>query len=106
MEPSVKNKDKGITVRFSSVGRNHVLYARSAGFEKLAAIFALTDMVENAKFTNFKNPDPRDSLQVLGFMNFKCAVAVNGRQLHFRVVVRVATSGNFFYDLSVKVIKK
>ncbi len=103
---SVVNKDKGITVEFSSVGRNHVLYARNAGFEKLIAIFKLPEIVANAKFTNFKNPDQRDPAQVVGFMNFKCTVKINGKAQYFRVVVRLSKAGKFFYDHSVRINKK
>jgi hypothetical protein len=101
----VINMDKGITALFSSVGRNHVLYARNAGFEKLIAIFKLPEIVQNAKFTNFKNPDARDAKNVIGFMNFKCPVKINGVMQYFRVVVRISTDGKFFYDHSVKVKK-
>lgn len=101
----VTNIDKGITVLFSSVGRNHVLYARNAGFEKLIAIYKLPEIVKNAKFTNFKNPDARDAKNIIGFMNFKCPVKINGVMQYFRIVVRISTDGKFFYDHSVRVKK-
>lgn len=102
---SVVNKDKGITVTFSSVGRNHVLYARSAGFEKLVAVFKLPEILAAATFLNFKNADENDHHTVVGYMNFKCPVKINEKLQHFRVVVRISKDGKFFYDHSVRVKK-
>ena len=102
---SVVNKDKGITIAFSSVGRNHVLYARNAGFEKLVAIFKLPEILTIATFLNFKNADDNDHHTVVGYMNFKCPVKINGKLQHFRVVVRISKDGKFFYDHSVWVKK-
>lgn len=102
---SVVNKDKGITVAFSSVGRNHVLYARSAGFEKLVAVFKLPEILAAATFLNFKNADENDHHTVVGYMNFKCPVKINEKLQHFRVVVRISKDGKFFYDHSVRVKK-
>ena len=102
---SVVNKDKGITVTFSSVGRNHVLYARNAGFEKLVAIFKLPEIVSTATFLNFKNADENDHHSVVGYMNFKSMVSINGKAFQFRMVVRISTNGKFYYDHSVWVKK-
>ncbi len=101
----VVNKDKGVTVGFSSVGRKHVLYARNVGFEKLIAIFKLPEIISAAKFLNFKNADSDDHHTVVGYMNFKCPVKINGKLQHFRVAVRISKDGKFFYDHSVRVKK-
>ena len=102
---TVINRDKGITVIFSNVGRNHVLYARKVGFEKLVAVFQLSEMVVNAVFTNFKGPDDDDFSNIIGYMNFKAKVNINGVTQAFRIVVRISKEGKFFYDHSVKVKK-
>ena len=102
---TVVNRDKGITVIFSNVGRNHVLYARRPGFEKLVAIFKLSELVANAVFTNFKGPDKDDFSNIIGYMNFKSKANINGTTQVFRIVVRISKEGKFFYDHSVRVKK-
>ena len=102
---TVKNKDKGISIILSSVGRNHVLYARAAGFEKLIAIKKLHEMVREAEYCNFKEPDADDGKDILGYMNFKVNVCINGETLLFRIVVRLTKNGKFFYDHSVRIEK-
>ncbi|MDR0814146.1 MAG: hypothetical protein LBN37_00175 [Bacteroidales bacterium] len=103
---TVVNQDKGISVIFSRGGRDHVLYGRGIGFEKLIAITKLDDMVRNAKFCNFKNPDDDDDVKkIVGYMNFKVPVDINGQICHFRIVVRITMEGKFFYDHSVKIKK-
>lgn len=102
---TVKNKDKGISIVLSSVGRNHILYARAVGFEKLIAIKKLPAMIRDAEYTNFKEPDADDSKDILGYMNFKVNVCINGETHHFRIVVRLTRNGKFFYDHSVRIEK-
>ena len=102
---TVKNKQKGISILFSSVGRNHILYARAVGFEKLIAITKLAEMVREAEYCNFKEADENDSRDILGYMNFKVSVCINDEICHFRIVVRLTKNGKFFYDHSVKIRK-
>ena len=102
---TVKNKDKGISIVFSSVGRNHVLYARAAGFEKLIVIKKLPDMVREAEYCNFKEPDGNESKDILGYMNFKVNISINDEIFLFRIVVRLTKNGKFFYDHSVRIEK-
>jgi len=102
---SVINKEKGITVTFSNVGRNHVLYAGAAGFEKLIAVYKLAEMVRNAKFCNFQAPDEDAPQGILGYMNFKVSVIINGVVQHFRIAIRITKNGKFFYNHSVWVKK-
>jgi hypothetical protein len=102
---TVKNEHKGISIIFSSTGRNHVLYARAVGFEKLIAIKKLAEMVREAVYCNFKEADQNDSKDILGYMNFKVDVCINQEVCHFRIVVRLTKNGKFFYDHSVKIKK-
>ncbi|MDR0728599.1 MAG: hypothetical protein LBF19_00520 [Prevotellaceae bacterium] len=101
---TIVNRQKGISVIFSSTGRQHVLYARKVAFEKLIAITKLDEMVEYALFTNFKNPDPDDDPQnIIGYMNFMVPVSINNALHRFRLVVRITKDGKFYYDHAVKI---
>ena len=102
---TVKNKDKGINVILSRVGRDHVLYARAAGFEKLIAFKKLDEMIREAEYCDFQEPDADDGKHILGYMNFKVNVCINGDVLLFHIVVRLTKDGKFFYDHSVRIEK-
>ncbi len=102
---SVKNKQKGITIKFSAKGLSHVLYARRAGYTKYKAITVLDEMLKYAEFLNFKSSDIDDPVIVLGYLNFKSKVIVENKMQYFKLVVRLTNTGNFFYDHSVKVKK-
>ncbi len=102
---SVKNKQKGITVAFNMRGVNHLLYARNAGYVKLKDVFILKELIQNAVFCNFKNPDANDSPDIIGYLNFKSKAKIEGSMQTFRVVIRLTSRGRFFYDHSVRVKK-
>jgi hypothetical protein len=97
------NKHKGISVKFTRKGIEHVLYARGRGKEKLQAATVLNKMIQNAEYTNFKDPDENDAKIVLGYLNFKVKVDIDNKIHLFRVVVRLTKHGKFFYDHAVKI---
>ena len=102
---TVKNKHKGITVLFNAPGLKHLLFARNVGYVKLKAVFILRDLVKNAIFCNFKNPDINDNPGITGYLNFKSKAKIEGNIYAFRIVVRLTNQGKFYYDHSVKVKK-
>jgi len=99
------NKHKGISVKFSRKGIDHVIYGRTRGNEKLKAVVVLDKMIQNAVYSNFGEPDKTDPPGVLGFLNFKVKVNVENKEHFFRVVVRITKDGKFFYDHAVKIVK-
>ncbi len=102
---TIRNKNKEIDIKFSSVGIKHLLHARKSGYIKLKAVTVLDEMIENAIFLNFKNPDSNDTTGIIGYMNFEVFVSIEGQNHYFKVVTRLTKDGNFYYDHSVKVIK-
>lgn len=78
----VINKHKGITISLRKSGVRHVIYARNAGYIKLKAILVIDEIIKNAIFMNFKNPDIEESVDIIGYMNFKSKIQIEGRY-HF-----------------------
>jgi len=103
---TVKNKHKGISVRFTRKGIEHVVYARKGGKEKYKAVTVLQEMMRNAEYTNFKEKENKDVKAVLGYLNFKVKVNIDKKIHSFRLVVRLTVHGNFFYDHAVKIKSK
>ena len=102
---TVKNIQKGITIKFSRKGFDHLIHARNVGYVKIKAIVVLKQMVENATYLNFKDRDSDDSKEILGYFNFSCKAIVEGKNQNFRIVIRLTKDGKFYYDHSVKVSK-
>lgn len=102
---SVKNKHKAVTVSFNMRGINHLIYSRNPGYIKLKAVFVLRELVQNAVFCNFKNPDKNDSPDILGYLNFKSKAKIEGKIHTFRIVVRLTVKGKFYYDHAIRVKK-
>lgn len=103
---SVVNKQKLITVDFPADSVKHVIYARKPGYTKLKAVFIIKEMIKNAEYLNFKEPDEDDGQNILGYFNFKAKAKIEGNVHWFRIVIRLTNNGKFYYDHSVKVIKK
>lgn len=102
---TVKNTHKGISIKMSMSGLKHLFNARRSGFVKIKAVMALDEMLKYAEYSNFKEPDANDTLDILGYFNFKCKVKVEENVQNFRIVVRLTKDGKFYYDHSVKVRK-
>lgn len=102
---SVINQDKQITVYLGRDGLKHVLFARNVGYIKLKALVVISDMIREAVYCNFKGPDNNDSTKIIGYLNFKSQVIIEGSGYWFRIVVRLTNEGKFYYDHAVRVKK-
>ena len=103
---TVKNIHKGITVEIRKAGLRHLIHARNAGYVKLKAVIVLKEMIKNAEYSNFNEPDDNDGLDVLGYFNLKCKAKIEEKQHTFRIVIRLTKDGKFYYDHSVRVYNK
>lgn len=104
-DTQVKNLHKGITIDMRKAGLRHVIHARNPGYVKMKAVMVVKEMLRNAVYCNFGEPDANDAANVMGYFNFKCKVNVEGKDHVFRIVVRLTTDGKFYYDHAVKVVK-
>ena len=102
---TVVNIHKGITVQFNEAGIRHLIYARNIGFIKVKAVWLLKEMVRDATYCNFKEPDKEDSPGIIGYFNFKIKAVIENESHFFKVTVRLTKEGKFYYDHSVKVKK-
>ncbi len=102
---NVINEDKGITVTLGREGLHHTIYARNAGYIKLKALLIINEMIESAVYCNFKDADSDDPKDIIGYMNFKSKVIIEGLNHVFRISVRLSKEGKFFYDHAVRVKK-
>ena len=100
----VVNKAKGISIKFGRKGLDHVIHARSAGYVKIKAVIVISQMVQHAEYSNYKD-NTKGDINVIGFIHLKSKVKVENKIQVFRIIVRITKDGKFYYDHAVKVKK-
>ena len=96
---TVKNLDLGITIGFIGEGKKKTAYGAAMYQKKAAAIMILDQLLIHAKFTNWGNRKETDKPEVLGYLNFKVKLKIDGKLIHFAINVEVRNNGKFHYSL-------
>ena len=98
---TITNKDVGIKIRFTSDGLGKISEARRIGRINAAAVQILMSMLENAEYSNMGQRKPTDKENVLGYLNFKAKVKIDGKVCHFRMAVKLKTDMKAYYNHTV-----
>ena len=94
---SVINKHLGITISFTSIGKGKIAYGNKTLYaQKVAVVQCLPELLRVAKYNNFGIRKPDDKTNVVGFMNFKAKVRINGMLENVRLSVMLRTDGKFW----------
>ncbi len=75
---SVVNKDLGMTIHFTSIGRCELAYGRALHAKKVAVIKCLEKLPEVAEYNNFGERKESGKQNIIGFLNFKAKVEIDG----------------------------
>lgn len=102
----VTNLHKNIVVCFSRVGSNKLAFGGSVYPKKACLVTVLSEIVKYGEFVNFGKPKDTDKENVLGFLNFKCKVLIDGIQENIRFNVQLRNDGKFYYNHEVNIYKK
>ncbi|MDR0927335.1 MAG: hypothetical protein LBO69_06165 [Ignavibacteria bacterium] len=103
---SVVNKDKGITIHFTSIGRKKIAYGEAMYATKAAIITCLKELLEVAEYNNFGLRKTKDKSNILGYLNFKAKVMIDGQLKHVRIAVVMTKDYKFYYNHEVNIIKE
>jgi hypothetical protein len=101
----IVNQDLGITVEFEMEGARKTSYGSAAYSKKACLITVLGKLIRYAEFTNWGNPKTTDPSYVIGFLNFKAKVKIDGKLEHVHLVIRARNTGKFHYVMEVNIIK-
>ena len=101
-DKQVRNENKNIVIFLPKSGLKHITNSTNTGYIRLKAITIMDKMIQYAEYTNFKEPDEDDGKNILGYLHFKSKVNIEAKTYTFRIVVRLITTGKFYYDHSVK----
>lgn len=102
----VKNTETGFEIIFASSGIRKVTRGSALYYKKGAALIVLRDLIKTAKFSNFGIRKPKDEPSLIGYLNFKSKAKIDGKIEHFHIVVKLNSSGKFFYTHEINRIKK
>jgi hypothetical protein len=98
---SVKNKDTGITIKFSTLGIKHLLNYKIQLEKQLLLVYKLIEVAENAKFGNFGKKKDNEKSEVIGYLNFN----YKSKNENYRMVIKLTKDGKFYYHHVIKTKK-
>ncbi|MDR0438061.1 MAG: hypothetical protein LBH22_07165 [Bacteroidales bacterium] len=102
---SIINEHLGITISFTSIGKGKIAYGSKTLYaKKVAVVQCLPELLSVAKYNNFGVRKPDDKTNIVGFLNFKGKVKINGMIENVRLSVMLRTDGKFFYNHEVNII--
>ena len=102
----VVNKDIGIAVEFERAGSKKTSYGGSLYPKKACLVEVLDQLIRYAKYSKWGERKATDPDYVIGFLNFKVKVRINGVLEYVHLVIRVRNTGKFHYSLEVKAWEK
>jgi hypothetical protein len=101
----VVNKDINIPIQFTKIGQSKIAYGEAIYRKKVAILQCLPEIIRNAKYNNYGNRKPQDAKKIIGYLNFKAKVLIDGKVENIRIAVRFQSNGKFYYNHEVNIIK-
>jgi hypothetical protein len=99
----VINQHLGIAVEFDRIGLKKASYGGSMYPKKACLVEVLDKLIRYAAYSNWGERKSSDNPHVIGYLNFKVAVRIDGKLEHIHLVVRVSNKGKFHYSMEVNV---
>jgi hypothetical protein len=97
----VINKHLGITVGFERKGAEKTSFGGYMYPKKACLVEILDKLIRHAEYSNWGDRKPQDLPTILGYLNFKVKVRIDGKIEQIHLVIRVNTSGKFHYSMDV-----
>jgi hypothetical protein len=101
-----KNQQLGLKIYFTKMGKKEIAYGRAVHIKKTAILQCLPQLVEVAEYNNFGIRKPSDMSSIIGYLNFKAKVKIDGKIENIRLSVVFRKDGKVYYNHEVNIIKK
>lgn len=101
----VINRHLKMPIRFNAVGGAELAYGGSLSPKKAALVQCLPEMLEHAEYNNWGQRDADDAPSVIGYMNFKAKVIINGQEENVRITAQFKEGGKLYYNHEVNTIR-
>ena len=92
-------------VVFTSEGGRKIAYGEAMYSAKAAVIEHLDTLIKNSTYNNWGDRKPSDSEEILGYLNFKSKITIDGKKRHVRIAISVDKDRNLkfkSYDVGKK----
>ena len=97
----VRNNDTQINIAITVSSARKTAYGEAIYLKKAALALIIKDVLKYAKYNNFGKRKDSDSNDVLGYLNFKCKVKIDGKTECARIAVRFMRGGKFYYNVEI-----
>ncbi|MDR1406334.1 MAG: hypothetical protein LBI89_03935 [Prevotellaceae bacterium] len=97
----VINKDIGITVEFERAGNKKTSYGGYLYPKKACLVAILDKLIRYAEYSNWGERKEKDESFVIGYLNFKVKVRIDGIVEYVHLVIRVRNTGKFQYSIDL-----
>ena len=101
---SVVNLATNITINFTSDGKGKIGSNKVMHPPKIAVVQKLQQILEVAEFNNFGQRKENDKQSILGYLNFKAKVKIDGKIENLRIAVVMKTDGKVYYNHEINKI--
>jgi len=99
----VINQHLGIAVGFDRIGLKKTSFGGSMYPKKACLVEVLDKLIRYAAYSNWGERKDSDNPHVIGYLNFKSAVRIDGKLEHVHLVIRVNNNGKFHYSMEVNI---
>ena len=100
----IVNKDKQITVEFIGDGARKIAYGGNIYAKKVAILEHLPEIIKAMLYNNFGKAKKSDKTTVLGYLNFKIKVKIDGKNENLRIAIQLRNNGKFYYNHEVNMV--
>ena len=97
----VINQHLGITIEFERKGAEKTSFGGYVYPKKACLVTILDKLIRYSTYNNWGDRKPQDIPTILGYLNFKVKVRIDGIIEDVHLVIRVNTCGKFHYSLDV-----
>jgi len=97
----VKNIDLGIPVKFMPFAGRKTAHGEAIYSKKVAVIPVLPELIKHATYNNYGQRKSTDVARIVGYLNFKTFVFIDGKKECLRIAVQFCKDGSFYYSIEV-----
>ena len=101
----VINQHLKIPIHFTSLGKGKLAFGSGRYVKRSVLVRCLEKLVAVAEFNNFGGRKITDKSSVLGYLNFKAKVKIDGKTENIRITVMLKRDGKVYYNHEVNMIK-
>jgi hypothetical protein len=101
----IRNKSLNILVSFDRIGAKKTSFGGYIYPKKACLVEVLDKLIRYAEYNNWGERKATDAPNVVGFLNFKAKVYIDGKIEHVHLVVILRNDASFHYSIEINIWK-